>query len=257
MKIATFNANSIRSRLPIVLSWMEAHKPDVLCIQETKAQDHDFPMQAITDAGYNVAFKGQKSYNGVAIISPHPIEEVAFGFDDDGPSDEARLMAATIQQVRILNTYVPQGRDLDNEMFPYKLQWFERLQAYFNRHFKKTDDVIWTGDLNVAHLPLDVNHPERKAKHVCYHSDVREAFSACLSWGFLDVFREKHPEERLYSFFDYRVKNAIEKELGWRIDYILATEPLAKRCTEATIDLEPRRREKPSDHTFLVAEFSK
>ncbi|NCC52525.1 MAG: exodeoxyribonuclease III [Spartobacteria bacterium] len=257
MKIATFNANSIRSRLPIILDWINKNAPDALCVQETKAQDHDFPDAEIRQAGLHVVFKGEKSYNGVAIISPHAVKDAVFGFDDDGPSDETRLVAATIQGVHILNAYVPQGRALDHPMWPYKLQWFKRLRAYLDRHFKATQGVVWTGDLNVAHLPLDVNHPENKARHVCYHADVRQAFSDCLAWGFTDVFREKHPDERLYSFFDYRVKNALENNVGWRIDYILATPALAACCTDAYIDLAPRRMEKPSDHTFLVAEFDR
>jgi exodeoxyribonuclease-3 len=256
MKVATFNANTIRSRMPIILDWMKQHKPDILCIQETKVRDNDFPAKVIHATGYGVIFSGEKSYNGVAILSRMSPTDIRYGLDDGNTADPARLIAATYENMHVINTYVPQGRALDHQMYAYKLQWLKRLRRYFERHYNTADRVIWAGDMNVAPTPLDVNHPERHAQHVCYHDDARKAFANCAAWGFTDVFRTFHPEERLYSFYDYRVKNAIEKGLGWRIDAIMATQPLAGTCTNAWIDLEPRKREKPSDHTFLVAEFN-
>ncbi len=255
MKIATFNANSIRSRLEIILRWLKEHQPDVLCVQETKVEDKDFPAPAFREAGYNVAFRGQKSYNGVALISREMPTGVSFGLDDGGQADEPRLIRARVGPVQIVNTYVPQGRDLEHEMYAYKLEWFARLKRYFERHFTPRSKVAWVGDLNVAPLPMDVHNPEDQANHVCYHVDVRRAFEDVKAWGLEDVFRMHHPEPGQYTFFDYRVPGSVERKQGWRVDHILATPPLARKCTGSWIDLAPRLAEKPSDHTFLVAEF--
>ena len=255
MKIVTFNANSIRSRLPVILEWMEVHKPDVLCIQETKVQDAEFPEDAIRDAGYHVVFKGEKSYNGVALISPEPVSSVSFGFDDGEPKDEARLLCAEYKGVHIVNTYVPQGREIDHEMYQYKQRWFKRLKRMFDERFAQDDLVVWLGDLNVAREPKDVYKPETRKQHVCFHQDVRDVFEATLSWGFEDVLRRFHPEEGVFTFFDYRTPNAAKRGMGWRIDYVLASPAMAEKAVRAEIDLEPRLKPKPSDHTFLYAEF--
>jgi len=255
MKIATFNANSIRSRLDIILSWLDDHDPDALCIQETKAQDADFPALPFLEKGYEVTFKGEKSYNGVAVISRTRPDKVMFGFDDGEPPDATRLVYTKFGSVHIVNTYVPQGRDIEHEMYQYKLNWFRRLHSYFNKHFSPRMKVLWLGDLNVAPDPIDIHNSEVQAKHVCYHEDVREAFAETLSWGFIDVFRKHHPEPGQFTFFDYRTPNAAKRKMGWRIDHMLATRSLARKSTDSYIDLEPRLKQKPSDHTFLVAEF--
>ena len=254
MLLATFNCNSIRSRMDAILRWLAERKPDVLCIQETKVQDAEFPHQPIEDAGYHVVFKGEKAYNGVAIISREPASDVAFGLDEV-PRDEARVLHAKVGGVHIVNTYVPQGREIDNEMYPYKLEWFVRLRRYFDRHFKTTDRILWAGDLNVAAEPIDVHSPELYGNHVCFHAAAREAFASCRSWGFVDVFRKHHPEPGHYTFFDYRTPNAAKRGIGWRIDYLLASPALAKTSTGAEIDLKPRLESRPSDHTFLSASF--
>ncbi|HBA86113.1 MAG TPA: exodeoxyribonuclease III [Verrucomicrobia bacterium] len=256
MKIATFNANSIRSRQDAILQWMAEHRPDVLCVQETKVQDHEFPQDVFTQAGYHVIFKGQKSYNGVALISRQAPEAVSFGLDDGGPADEPRLLAAKIGPVHIVNTYVPQGREMEHELFIYKLEWFRRLRELFGRRFKPTDWVVWVGDLNVAKEPIDVHSPEQYANHVCFHESVRKAFSVCLDWGFVDVFRQFHPEADQYTFFDYRTINAVKRNIGWRLDYILATPALASKAVNCEIDMQPRLAPKASDHTFLSADFN-
>jgi exodeoxyribonuclease III len=254
MKIATFNANSIRSRMDVVLRWLEEHNPDILCVQETKVQDAEFPREPIERAGWNVVFRGEKSYNGVALISRKPLADVSFGLDTD-PRDETRVACGRLGKVAIVNTYVPQGREVDHAMYQYKLQWFKRLREFFGRRFKPDDLVVWTGDLNVAAEAMDVHDPENRADHVCYHVAAREAFADCRAWGFVDVFRKHHPEPGQYTFFDYRTPNAAKRKIGWRIDYILATPPLAAKSVSAEIDLAPRLTDKPSDHTFLSAEF--
>jgi len=242
-------------RLDSVLAWMEKNKPDVLCVQETKVQDSEFPEVAIRQAGYHVAYRGGKAYNGVALISTQPPEDVRVGLDDDGPADETRLIRARYDGVTVVNTYVPQGRDVEHEMFQYKLRWFRRLRGYFDRHFTKKDSVVWVGDLNVAIQPIDVYNPETRSRHVCYHADARAALGECFEWGFDDVFRKFHPEGGHYTFFDYRTVDALDRGWGWRIDYIMASSPVARRAKDSFIDLEPRRQPKASDHTYLVADF--
>ena len=255
MKIATFNANSIRVRLPVILAWMEQQEADVVAVQETKVTDNDFPEAAIRDAGYEVVYRGQKSYNGVAILSRHPITEVRAGFEDAEPADESRLLQATIGPVTIVNTYVPQGREIDHEMYAYKCRWLERLRHYFDERFTHASPVVWLGDMNVAHDPIDVYNPEDRAKHVCYHEDARRAFAYCREWGFEDVLRKHHPEGGHYTFFDYRSTTSVEKGQGWRIDSILTPPALAAKCTRCEIDVEPRKKPKASDHTFQAATF--
>ncbi len=255
MIIATFNANSIRSRLGIVLDWLHINQPDMLCIQETKVQDADFPTTPFAEAGYQVAFCGEKSYNGVAIVSRQPPDDVHFGLDDGGPDDATRFAAARFGALQIVNTYVPQGREIDHPMYAYKLEWFRRLRKWFDRHCSPDQPLIWTGDLNVAPEKEDIHNAEVQANHVCFHIDVRQAFADTLSWGFTDVFRRHHPEPGQFTFFDYRTPNAAKRGMGWRIDHILATAPLAACCRSAAIDLEPRLEPKPSDHTFLSADF--
>jgi exodeoxyribonuclease III len=254
VRIATFNANSIRSRLETVLAWLKANEPDVLAIQETKVEDPGFPALAFVEAGYHVAFKGQKSYNGVALVTREPAKGVRFGLDDD-PRDETRLVAAKVGPVHVVNTYVPQGREIDHPMYAYKLEWFRRLRASFDRHYAPRQKVVWVGDLNVAPEAMDIHNAAEQENHVCYHVDVRKAFADTVSWGFADVFRKHHPEPGWYTFFDYRTINAVKRNMGWRVDHILATKALAARSRDAFIDLGPRRADKPSDHTFLVADF--
>ncbi len=255
MKIATFNANSIRSRLNTVQAWLAAHQPDVLCVQETKCEDKDFPALAFTELGYSVAFRGEKSYNGVALLSRQKPSFVQFGLDDGGPPDEARLVWARVGPLHIVNTYVPQGREIDHPMYQYKLQWLARLKAFFTRHFRPDEKLLWLGDLNVAREAMDIHNADQQARHVCFHADVRRAFEDVAGWGLVDVFRKHHPEPGQYTFFDYRTVHAVQRKMGWRIDYLMATRPLAALCRDCWIDLEPRLQPKPSDHTFLVADF--
>ena len=254
MKIASFNVNSLRVRLPIVVQWLKDREADVLCVQETKVQDPEFPAEAFDEIGYNCAFKGQKTYNGVAIFSKHLIENVAFGFTDE-PKDEARLIRAKVGGVVIVNSYVPQGYMADSEKFQYKLRWFDRLLDYFRRNFSPDDSVLWVGDLNIAPEPIDVYDPDALGGHVCFHPDVRAALKNVMAWGFTDLFRKYCTEAGQYTFWDYRMRNPLKRNLGWRIDHMMATAPLAEKCIACYIDKEPRTLQRPSDHTPLVAEF--
>jgi exodeoxyribonuclease-3 len=253
--IATFNANSIRSRIEIVLSWLKGHKPDVLCLQETKVQDADFPQEAFAAEGWHAVYRGEKSYNGVAIISRAEPEKVAHGFDDAGPRDEARIIRARIGHVDIVNTYVPQGQSVDSPVFKYKLEWFARLRRLFEKEYSPSGRLIWAGDLNVAPEAIDVYDAKHLAGSVCFHPDEHAALKGVTDWGLVDVFRRHNTEPGQFTFWDYRIPNSVKRNLGWRLDHVLATKTLAGKCTRCHIDREPRLAEKPSDHTFLVAEF--
>jgi exodeoxyribonuclease-3 len=255
--VATYNANSIRARMGLLLDWLGRESPDVLCVQETKVQDKDFPVEPIQEVGYHVVFRGQKAHAGVAILSRLEPREVAYGLDDGGEPDEPRLIRAVIGDIPVVNTYVPQGRALDSEHFQYKLRWLERLRSFFGRHYSPEEPLLWMGDFNVAPLPIDVHDPKGLRDHVCFTLEVREALEQVREWGFVDVFRRHHPgEEGQYTYYDYRARNPVERGVGWRVDHIWATEPLAEESTSAWIDVEARKAERPSDHTFLVARFS-
>jgi exodeoxyribonuclease-3 len=256
--IATYNVNSIRSRLHIVIPWLQEHAPDVLCMQETKVEDVQFPVSAFEDVGYHVIFSGAKKYNGVALASRNRAEEIVHGLSDGGPIDQDRLIAAVFSGMVVVNSYVPQGRDRETEHFRYKLAWFERLKGFFGQHWSPATPLIWCGDLNVAPENIDVHDPQRLLGHVCFTPEVSEAFYSTMSWGLHDIFRRHHPQEPgQYTFFDYRVPHALERGLGWRVDHILATEPVAALSSSCDIDLQPRRAERPSDHTILRAKFER
>ena len=217
-------------------------------------QDVDFPTEAFDETEYKYAFKGQKSYNGVAIFSRSEITSVEFGFGDE-PKDQPRLIKAEINGVVIVNTYIPQGYSLESEKFEYKLNWFNRLLAFFKKNFKPTDPVLWAGDFNVAPEPIDVYDPKGLSGHVCFHPDVHKSLHEVMQWGFVDVFRMHCDQPGQYTFWDYRMRGSVKRNLGWRMDHIMATETLAKKSTTCYIDKEPRLAERPSDHTPIIAEF--
>jgi exodeoxyribonuclease-3 len=183
-------------------------------------------------------------------------EDVSFGFDDGGQPDEARLIRAVIKGLPVVNTYVPQGRSVDSEHFEYKLEWFIRLKELFADNYEPDEPLLWMGDFNVAPRPIDIYNPDRLENHVDFHPDARAALDKVRDWGFVDVFRKHHSdEEDQYTYYDYRAKDPIERGVGWRVDHVWATKPLAERSVDSWIDLDARRAERPSDHTFLVAEF--
>ncbi len=254
MKIASFNVNSIRARLNIVLDWLKKESPDVLCIQETKALDEIFPKKAFEEINYYSICRGEKSYNGVAILSKLPIENARIGFDEH-ESEGTRIITALINNIPIVNTYVPQGFSPLSDQFREKLDWLQRLLDYFKQYFRPDRPLIWTGDFNIAPEPRDVYDPEFLYGHVCFHPDEQAVLGTLRDWGLVDVFRLHHPEPGQYSFWDYQIRNAVRKNLGWRLDHIWATGSLAGKSTRAWIDIAPRLLDKPSDHTVVVAEF--
>ncbi len=255
MKIASYNCNSVRARMPVLKKWLDIEKPDILCIQETKVNDEDFPRDDISDVGYHSVFKGEKSYNGVAILTTEPAVDSGSGFDGNGDDEGSRLIWIRHRGVFIINTYVPQGTSPDSERFQYKLQWFARLRRYFEDNFDRNSPIIWLGDFNVAPDPLDVHNPKRLLGHVGYHPDEHIALGKVKEWGFVDVFRKFTQEGGYYTFWDYRVKDSVERGLGWRVDHIWATSSMAESARDCWIDTAPRKWEKPSDHTPIVAVF--
>ncbi len=256
LRFATFNANSIRVRLPQILNWLVANEIDLLGVQETKVTDEEFPESEVRDAGYEVVYRGQKAYAGVAILSREPLTDVAYDLGDDVTDPEPRVLRGAYRGVRIINTYVPQGREVASEHFEFKLAWLGRVRAMLEAHYRADEPVLWMGDLNVAPQPVDVYDPEALAEHVDFHPRARAALAQVIDWGLVDIVREHHPEPQLYSYWDYRARNAIQRNMGWRVDHLLASRPLAERCTAAWIDVEARKAERPSDHTFVAAEFS-
>ena len=254
MKIATFNVNSIRQRLPIVLGWVSAHKPDVMCLQETKVPDQDFPVEAIREAGYHVAFRGMKGYNGVATLTLTPPEKIIYGLHEGPDNEDFRIIQTVVEGIPIINSYVPQGYSIESEKYIYKLAWFRRLRAYFESALNPNEPAIWVGDLNVAPEPIDVYHPEKRVNDVDFHIDARNAYKDAVAWGFEDTFRKLHPERLQYTYWDY-FRNALERNFGWRIDHILATKALAEKCRATDVDMGPRKMANASDHTVVWAEF--
>ena len=254
MKIATFNANSIRARMPILLNWLEKEQPDVLCLQETKVQDKDFPAKPFEEAGYGVAFRGQKSYNGVAFISRRLPDEIRMNLYG-GAEEEARFISARIERIPVINVYVPQGFAPGTEKFEYKLRWLRDLLSHVQENYGPDQPLLLAGDFNVALEEIDVFDPEGLRGGVGFHPEEQAILREFLDWGLVDVFRKHQPEGGHYTFWDYRIPNALKRKMGWRIDYILATRPLAEKSALSWIDTESRLLKKPSDHTFLVAEF--
>ena len=253
MKIASFNTNSLRTRLEIVTDWLKDHQPDILCLQETKVQDIDFPAETFGDLGYESVHIGQKSYNGVAIFSKIALKKVIFSINQQ--YKDARFIKASYKNITIVNTYVPQGDSMESEKFNYKLSWLNSLREYFEANHTPKDPIIWVGDLNVAPAPIDVYNPKKRKNHVCYCLQARNAMQTVVDWGFTDVFRMHCNEPGQYTFWDYRKKNALQNNLGWRLDHIMATKPLAKKCKKCYIDKKPRAAARPSDHTPIIAEF--
>ena len=254
MKIATYNVNSIRQRLPIGLEWLKANQPDVMCLQETKVQDQDFPVQAIREAGYFAAFRGMKAYNGVATLTRVEPERVIHGLHEGPDNEDFRIIQTMVEGIAIVNSYVPQGYKITSEKYAQKLQWFRRLRSYFEEALRPDGPAIWVGDLNVAPEPIDVYHPDKRVNDVDFHIDARNAYKETVAWGFVDVFRKLHPDAVQYTYWDY-FRNAFERNFGWRIDHILATAPLAERCRRVEVDMNARKSKGASDHTVVWAEF--
>ncbi|MGC8494531.1 MAG: exodeoxyribonuclease III [Syntrophobacteraceae bacterium] len=255
-KIATFNVNGIRSRRQVVESWLRVNRPDVLCLQEIKCRDAEFPYDFLREAGYEASVCGQKAFHGVAILSLRKPEAVRRGFADGGSDVEARLIAAKIDGIWIYNSYVPQGRSPDHPAFQEKLGYFARLKKLFAREHTPSEPILWVGDINVAPEDIDVFSPHRMEGKIGFHPLEKQALSEVTAWGFVDLFRKHHPEVRQFTFWDYRLPKSFEHNLGWRLDHIRATECVAKASIDCRVDATPRGESTPSDHTPVLAEFA-
>jgi len=254
MKIATWNVNSIAIRLEQMLNWLETTQADVLCLQETKCVDEKFPLEQIRNAGFNAAFMGQKSYNGVAILSRRDIKDVQYNFPDDDADAPKRLIAATVENIRIVNTYIPNGTELGTDKFTFKLDWLQRLRKFFDFGFNVDSDVLLCGDFNVAPDERDVWNAAFWEGKLHFSKPERAALDYVKKWGFTDTFRKINGDEKLFSWWNYR-EGAFFRNQGLRIDHIWTSETLANRCVNCWIDKTPRGWERPSDHTPVVAEF--
>lgn len=248
MKIASWNVNSIRARLHALTQWLDEEQPDVLLLQETKVVDEDFPSEDLTRRGYSVVFAGQKSYNGVAILSQLPIRDITIGLPSDTVATDKRLIAATIAGLRIYSGYIPNGKDVSSEAFPQKLAWLARLRDFLAA--ERTSHglpIVIGGDFNVAHEARDVWSPELYEGKLHFHPDERAALNALVELGLIDSFRRFVPDAQRYSWWDYRGPS-LAKNRGLRIDYLFVDECLTERCVAAGIDSRPRHWDKPSDH---------
>lgn len=252
MKLVTWNINSIRARNNKLFAWLETEKPDVICLQETKVEDEGFPLTAFEKAGYQVATYGQRSYNGVAIAARSPLSDVARGFGDDPADNEARVIAATVDGIRVVCLYVPNGQELTSDKYPYKLAWYGRLRAYLERTAKPTDPVVVVGDMNVTPDDRDVWAPEKWKDQIHCSPPERAALAGVVEWGLVDLFRHHHGDAKVYSWWDYRGVSFF-KDQGLRIDLIYGTAPVVARCTACTIDRSARKGQDASDHAPVIA----
>lgn len=246
MKLVTWNVNSLNVRLPHVLDWLKQHQPDALCLQELKLEDVKFPQAAFDEIGYYATYAGQKTYNGVAILSRVKPEDVTRNMPNFA-DEQKRVIAATIDGVRVVCAYVPNGQDVDSDKYQYKLKWLAALQDFMRTEIATYGDVALLGDYNIAPADADVHDPAAWAGKVLCTDAERAAFQGLIALGMSDSFRQFEQPEKSYTWWDYRM-NGFKRNLGLRIDHILLTSALANRCDSAIIDLEPRKLERPSDH---------
>ena len=251
MILATWNVNSLKVRLPQVLEWLAAHQPDIVCLQETKLEDRNFPSADLEAAGYRTAFAGQKTYNGVAILSRLPLSDVSVGIPglDDA---QQRLIAATADNVRVVCAYFPNGQSVGSDKFAYKLRWIEALTAWLRNELAQHPRLALLGDYNIAPEARDVHDPAAWEGQVLFSEPERSAFRKLIALGLRDAFRLFEQPEKTYSWWDYRMM-AFRRNRGLRIDHILLSEALAGDCIGCSVDKEARKAERPSDHAPVMA----
>ncbi len=254
MKIACWNVNSLNVRLQHVCDWSTQHTPDVLCLQETKTIDEKFPIDVLSDIGYQVKYSGQKTYNGVAVMARKPLHDVVTDFPDfEDP--QRRILAATCEDVRIINVYVPNGKQVGDEKYDYKLRWFKHLVEFVRAELDRYSKLVVTGDFNIAPADEDVHDPELwKGKILCSEPE-RESFNNLLNLGLTDSFRLFDQPPKSFSWWDYRAAG-FRRDLGLRIDHVVVSDEMKQACTGCLIDKEPRKWERPSDHTPVMAQFA-
>lgn len=250
MRIATWNVNSIRARLPRLEAWLAAQEPDVVCLQETKCTDADFPFAELRALGYEAVHHGEKTYNGVAILAREPIEDVVRGLPGDEEDAQRRVIGARIGGVRFLCLYVVNGEKVGSEKYERKLAWLDRVLEYLS-DADLDEPFLVLGDFNITRDDRDVYDPERFREKILCSTPEREYLAALLDLGFVDLVRERHPQGGVYTWWDFRTRG-FERGQGLRIDHVLATPAAARRCREAEVDQTERGREKPSDHAPVL-----
>ncbi|WP_376695104.1 exodeoxyribonuclease III [Wenzhouxiangella sp. EGI_FJ10305] len=254
MKIASWNLNSLKVRLPQVLEWLEHQHPDVLGLQETKLTDENFPVEAIEEAGYHVAYAGQPTYNGVALLAREQPLDVMTEIPDF-PDEQKRVIAGTVGNVRVINLYVVNGKEVGSDKYDYKLAWLEAVRKWIADELTRHDKLVVMGDFNIAPDDRDVHDPEAWHEKILCSTPERDALKAMLDLGLHDSFRLFEQPEDTFSWWDYRAA-AFRRGLGLRIDLVLCSDALKMTCTTSYVDKEPRKNERPSDHAPVVAEFS-
>ncbi|SES22011.1 exodeoxyribonuclease-3 [Pedobacter rhizosphaerae] len=248
MKIATYNVNGVNGRLPVLLRWLEESAPDIVCLQELKAPQEKFPLQAINDAGYNAIWHGQKSWNGVAILAKNrEIQELRRGLDGDDEDLQSRYIEANIDGIIVGCLYLPNGNPAPGPKFDYKLGWFERFRSHAEKLVNSELPVVLCGDYNVIPTDFDVYKPERWVEDALFRPETREAFLGLMSQGWIDAIRTRYPDQKIYTFWDY-FRNAYGRDAGLRIDHFLLNSQLAKQFKDAGVDKQVRGWEKTSDH---------
>ena len=253
LKVASWNVNSLNVRLPHVLAWCAAAKPDILALQETKLPDERFPGDALREAGYHSLFSGQKTYNGVAILSREEGADMVTdvpGLDDP----QRRILAATFGHIRVIDLYVVNGSEVGSEKFSYKMHWLEKVTDFISAELAQYEKLIVLGDFNIAPADRDVHDPEAWHEKILCSTQERNALERIMSLGLSDTFRFFEQAEKSWSWWDYRMA-AFRRNMGLRIDLVLASKALLGQCSAAYIDREPRTQERPSDHTPVIAEF--
>lgn len=254
MKLATWNVNSLKVRLPHLLDWLAEASPDIVCLQELKLEDHNFPVAELAAAGYHAAYAGQKTYNGVALLARQPIEDVCYG-NPHFPDEQKRLVTGTIDGVRVVCAYMPNGQSVGSEKYDYKLRWLDALALWLQEELARHPQLALCGDYNIAPDDRDVHDPDRWRGEILCSEPERSAFQRLLGLGLADSFRLFEQPDKTFSWWDYRMLG-FQKNLGLRIDHILLSAPLADRCTAAGVDRGPRKRERPSDHAPVWAQLT-
>jgi len=256
MKIASWNVNSIRARIPNILEWLEEQKPDIALFQELKAQEENFPYDDIKNAGYNVVISGQKSWNGVAILSKHEITDVITALPGDESDEQARYIEATINGVRVASIYLPNGNPVDTEKYPYKLNWMDRLRTHAEKLLKEHDHVVLGGDYNIIPEDKDCYSPAAWANDALFKIESRQKFRALINLGLTDAFRVFNHDAEQYTFWDYQA-GRWHKDEGIRIDHFLLSPMAMDIAANCEIDKTPRGKEKASDHTPIILTLNK
>ncbi len=262
MLIATWNVNSIRTRIDHIKNWLENNDPDLLCLQETKVEDISFPEKLFREMGYKIIFSGQKSYNGVALISRHPIEDIKIGFnsvlkndiDAIELSEQKRIINATVNDIKVINVYVPNGSSLTSDKFKYKIKWLKCLKRYLQKELKNGVPICLLGDFNIAPEDKDIHNPEKHSGGIMASTDERKCLKELLNDQLEDVFRIFESENNHWSWWNYQ-HASWERNRGWRIDHIYLTEELISNCTSCFIDKEMRGKDKPSDHAPVMVDI--